>query len=148
MRQLTITFDADVTLGDDAVIVQQVGGDVVGTEYVAEVVDGKTVATVILGDLADGNYEVRVKKDAVHADGVTLSTDVVESFFQLFGDIDGDREVGFLDFARFAQVFGTSAGDSDFEQAFDFTRNGSIDFFDFVAFAELFGTVLLAESQQ
>lgn len=139
VRQLTMTFDAVVTVGDDAIVVQQVGGSVVDADYVTEVVDGKTIATVFLDGLTDGNYEVRVRKEAVYADETTLSTDVVESFFQLFGDVDGDRTVGFPDFARFAETFGASVGEKNYEDAFDFNGNDTIDFADFVAFAERFG---------
>ena len=45
--------------------------------------------------------------------------DRVDSFFRLFGDSDGDRDVDLADALRFLSTFGRRAGDSGFLGYFD-----------------------------
>ena len=54
-------------------------------------------------------------------------------------DFDGDRQRDFDDFVLFAQNFGLSQGDADFQSRFDLNRDGRVDFADFIIFARLFG---------
>ena len=54
----------------------------------------------------------------------------------LFGS---DNEVGFDDFFIFADQFGLTAEDEDFEPAFDLSPNNKIDLKDFFTFADFFG---------
>ena len=56
------------------------------------------------------------------------------------GDFDADGEVGFVDFFLFADHFGQSEGDSNFDPFYDLDRDGIIGFLDFFFFADLFGT--------
>ena len=54
-------------------------------------------------------------------------------------DFDGSGKVGLSDFFLFATVFGTSDGESLFDDRFDLNTDGIIDFSDFFLFAEQFG---------
>ena len=58
----------------------------------------------------------------------------------LTADFDGDGTVGFSDFLQFAQQFGLSQGDADFNAQYDLDGNGTIGFGDFILFANAFGT--------
>ena len=55
-------------------------------------------------------------------------------------DFDGDGEVGFSDFVKFAANFGFSRGQIGYDPRFDLDRDGNVGFGDFLIFAEAFGT--------
>jgi hypothetical protein len=65
---------------------------------------------------------------------VTIPSDPVEA-----SDFSGDGTVDFSDFLTFAQNFGKSSSDSDFNTRIDLNQDGSVDFADFLAFAQQFG---------
>ncbi len=54
-------------------------------------------------------------------------------------DFDGNGMVDFQDFIAFAQNFGRSEGDADYDARFDLNGNQEVDFQDFIAFAKQFG---------
>ena len=54
-------------------------------------------------------------------------------------DFNGDGKVDFSDFIAFAQNFGRSDGDDNYDAKFDLNGNDSVDFGDFIAFAQQFG---------
>ena len=54
-------------------------------------------------------------------------------------DFDGDGEVGFTDFIRFAQVFGATQGEVNYSATFDLDGDGTIGFTDFIQFAQAYG---------
>jgi hypothetical protein len=54
-------------------------------------------------------------------------------------DFNGDGSVDFSDFIAFAQNFGRSEGDADYDARFDLTGDQTVDFSDFIAFAQQFG---------
>ncbi len=54
-------------------------------------------------------------------------------------DFDGNGTVDFTDFLTFAQGFGKSAGQADFNAKLDLDGNGTIDFSDFLLFVNAFG---------
>ncbi|MCZ6632392.1 MAG: hypothetical protein O7G87_03240 [bacterium] len=64
----------------------------------------------------------------------TIPSDPVEA-----ADFSGDGTVDFNDFLFFAQNFGKSSDDSDFNARIDITQDGKVDFADFLAFAQQFG---------
>jgi hypothetical protein len=65
---------------------------------------------------------------------ITIPSDPVEA-----SDFSGDGTVDFNDFLSFAQNFGKSSDDSDFNARIDITQDGKVDFADFLAFAQQFG---------
>ena len=54
-------------------------------------------------------------------------------------DFDGDGEVGFGDFVKFAAKFGFSRGQIGYDPRFDLDRDGNVGFGDFLIFANAFG---------
>ncbi|MBT3605794.1 MAG: hypothetical protein HOE48_14890 [Candidatus Latescibacteria bacterium] len=77
-----------------------------------------------------------VAPDAEAPSAVITLTRVIEI---ITADFDGSGTVDFIDFVAFAQQFGRSSTDADFELQFDLNHNGSVDFGDFVSFAQQFG---------
>ena len=55
-------------------------------------------------------------------------------------DFDGDGEVDFSDFVKFAAQFGLNRRDVGYEARYDLDGNGSVGFSDFLIFAGAFGT--------
>lgn len=58
---------------------------------------------------------------------------------EVFGDFDGDASVTFDDFFQFADNFGKTSADADYDEAFDLSGDGSVTFDDFFIFADNFG---------
>ena len=58
----------------------------------------------------------------------------VDAFFRLFGDIDGDRDVDNMDFARFRLAQNTRSSDAGYQAAFDFDGDGDVDNMDLSLF--------------
>ncbi|HCR18059.1 MAG TPA: hypothetical protein DIU35_11300 [Candidatus Latescibacteria bacterium] len=54
-------------------------------------------------------------------------------------DLDGDGVVGFPDFIKFAQAFGSKTDDDKFNAGADLDSNGAVEFRDFVLFAQNYG---------
>ena len=50
-------------------------------------------AGVVGGSIADGDYDITVVSTAVHANGQTMTSDVTNTFYRLFGDTNGDGQV-------------------------------------------------------
>ena len=55
-------------------------------------------------------------------------------------DFNSDGRVDFSDFIAFAQNFGRSDGDADYDAKFDLNGDDRVDFSDFIAFAQQFGS--------
>lgn len=60
----------------------------------------------------------------------------------LAGDMDGDRDVGVDDFLLFAEAFGTSCGEVDYDPLADLDGNCTVGVDDFLLFAGQFGESL------
>ncbi|XZE53502.1 M23 family metallopeptidase [Planctomycetaceae bacterium SH139] len=162
LQNLTVQFDQPVAFGANAFeVIRRDDQATVGVVVDESLVDGKTVATlsftgplVAFGSLADGNYQLRINADQIFsATGGRLSGDgdggdylfgdeEADGFYRLFGDINGDREVGFVDFLGFRSSFDAGAEDPNFEPAFDYNQDDSVGFVDFLQFRNRFGDEL------
>jgi subtilisin family serine protease/subtilisin-like proprotein convertase family protein len=95
------------------------------------------------GSLPDGNYTVTVNasqtKDAA---GNVQTTANTQTFFRLFGDADGNRQVDFPDFAVFRTALGSTTGAANFIPFFDVETNGQISNTDLFQFRQRLGTQL------
>ncbi len=97
------------------------------------------------GSIADGNYQLTIYSincvdDANQqldgdSDGVA-GGNFVFSFFRLFGDHNGDRNVSASDFIAFRSVLGGSS------QMFDFDGDGSVSVSDLLQFRLRFGATI------
>ena len=65
-----------------------------------------------------------------------LAAPLLEAQETKSADFDGNGNVDFTDFLMFAQGFGKSAGQDDFNEKLDLDGNGTIDFSDFLAFCQ------------
>ncbi|HXG08273.1 MAG TPA: autotransporter-associated beta strand repeat-containing protein [Gemmataceae bacterium] len=143
VTSITVTFTDIVTLAPGAFELRRQGGNTVNLQVATSVVNDRTVAVltftgpdIIGGSLADGNYTLTINSALVHdnfgqaldgdGDGV-LGGDRVDSFFRLFGDADGDRDVDRRDLALFRSTFRKRAGDPGFLAFFDFDGDGDVD---------------------
>ncbi len=74
-------------------------------------------------------------------DGTMLQWDIAPYITPPFSttDFDGDGNVGFSDFLKFAAQFGLSQGDTGYDARFDLDGNGTVGFSDFLIFASSFG---------
>ena len=54
---------------------------------------------------------------------------------EMKGDSNGDEVVDIIDFAAFAQAYGSELGDENYDEIFDFNDDGAIDIVDFAMFA-------------
>jgi hypothetical protein len=86
-------------------------------------------AGVVGGSIADGVYDLTLNHAAVtDALGQTLAADRVDTFFRLFGDINGDRQVNTLvDYTRFKAALGTNSTNAGYVAAFDYNADGQIN---------------------
>ncbi len=159
IRSVTITFDTLVTIDDGAFVVTAADGTPVTVATASSVVGNKTQAVLTFsgslvdasGSLLDGNYTLTIVDTKItgaggnildgDGDGVAGAS-TVDSFFRLYGDADGDRDVDLFDFASFRSAFGTSSGSPSFQTGMDQDGDGDIDLFDFAAFRSNFGVAL------
>jgi V8-like Glu-specific endopeptidase len=163
---ITVQFDSQVTIDESAFQVNRRGptGGPVDVTFESNVIGGKTYATLLFsgahtfaGSLNDGNYDLRILGNQIidlnsnHLDGNkdgdfggdhVFGADEADGFYRLFGDHDGNRVVGMLDFARFRSAVGSIAGDDNYLGYFDLDNNDSIDRDDFTQFRRRFGTRL------
>lgn len=166
VESLQVTFNQEVTLLPDAfeVFDRDGSGGPVDVFVSSTNQNGQTIATVTFGgalfvdgSLVDGNYLLRILGDrviglnnqALDGDGngirggdLEFGADDADNFFRYYGDSDGDRTIGFVDFVAFRNTFGSSSGDANYDRAFDLDDDETIGFSDFVAFRNRFGSAL------
>lgn len=95
------------------------------------VFDSETLSVIESYNLGDGPRGIVIRTrsfvESLPASTIALS------------DFDSDGLVGFSDFLLFAQAFGTSSSDTNFDPRFDLNNSGTVDFADFLSFAQAFG---------
>ncbi|MEM6692567.1 MAG: dockerin type I domain-containing protein, partial [Planctomycetota bacterium] len=157
IRSITIDFDAQVIVDAGSfVLTTQSGSQVALNDPVLTLVDGKTRAVLTFsgdhvdgtGSLADGSYRLSVLSTRVRDsfgnaldgddDGVA-GGNLVDDFFKLYGDVDGNGVVDRRDFAFMRQAFGRSSDDELFNAAFDWDNDGVVDRRDFAFFRSNYG---------
>jgi hypothetical protein len=71
-----------------------------------------------------------------------MASDVVNDFFRMYGDANGDGRADNADLSLFASTFGKKACDAGYLNYFDYNGDGVINGFDLGQFRTRFGTVL------
>jgi uncharacterized repeat protein (TIGR03803 family) len=104
-----------------------------GTQWAVSL-SGKAEGT--LASIANGEYSIQINPAGVFAaaDGTTAmaaGTGRTDTFFRLFGDIDGNESVSTLDYGRFKQALNGA-----YNPAFDYDENGSIATLDYGRFKQ------------
>ncbi len=97
------------------------------------------ISTVPLGE-----YQSLVAAMAPGAEppAAMLSFNLVERIgeqVEITADFNGNGEVDFGDFVRFASHYGTRAGQNDWDPIYDLNGNNEVDFLDFISFAKQYG---------
>ncbi|MDB5296367.1 MAG: hypothetical protein JWO31_2350, partial [Phycisphaerales bacterium] len=140
VRSWTITFDKPVVL--DAGALTLVGRNGAGAGMTASNAnpagDGRTWVLSWGGvSLADGVYDLTVVANKVHAataNGPTMSANKVYTSHRLFGDSNGDKYVSSFDASVLKQTYDKSAGEAEFDPAFDYDSDGVITAYDSLQF--------------
>ena len=138
VRTVTITFDRIVSLDPGAIEIEIDGGVPLSFTQATELLGGKTIATLTFdgvgGSLADGRYNLTVFSEKVHAAGETMAADVVDNFFRLFGDLDGNELVNRSDLVSLLRSYGAVTDDAIFNDRLDHDAGGSVALADLGAF--------------
>ncbi len=111
-----------------------------------------------LSALVDGNYQLTIDSSKVRAAGLAtqldgdrngtsggnyvIGTQAADKFFAYYGDIDGDRILGIIDFGQFRNAFGKLKGDPNYNAAFDYDGDEVVGIVDFGQFRSRFGKIL------
>ena len=153
VTELTITFDSLVDAPDAAFQLTSLGTaanptshSVSDTSISSVDVGTRTIVTVRLSSfesLDDGNYRLDISADLVKArgNGRAMESDYVygdqasDNFFRLYGDVNGDGVVNYIDFtSHFLPVFGSNTADDpdSFPGYLDYDGDGAINYSDFV----------------
>ncbi|QEG20772.1 trypsin-like serine protease [Mariniblastus fucicola] len=161
LTDAVITFDEVLDFGANAFELVKRGPDGGDVEVTSSVDNSSGYSVVTLafsgeftetsGSLVDGNYQLTIVGDeitsaagvAVDGDGdgdaggnLVFGDNESDNFFRFFGDIDGDRDSDVFDLLQLRQAWNTSAGDTGFNEGFDFNVDGEIDIFDLLPFRQ------------
>jgi hypothetical protein len=86
------------------------------------------------GSIANGVYDITLNTTAISVEGnpaAAITPRATDTFFRLFGDIDGNESVSTLDYGRFKQALNGA-----YNPAFDYDGNGSIATLDYGRFKQ------------
>jgi len=153
VTQLRVTFDDAVYGGASnvsMVLTDRITGVRVPAGSAVLTGDGTnswvwTFPTLPGGSLGDGIYLMELDGERLTdaaGNPVFLGAGTTATFHRLFGDVDGDRDVDFLDTFHFQRALNTSSGQSGFDSRFDADSNGVISGFDQAAFQKNYLTRL------
>jgi hypothetical protein len=146
---ITVTFTRAVDLSRGAfTLLRTSRGTTADVSRVVSVMtaltaDGRTVAKltfagagILGGSLEDGQYALTIHGDQVHDHllGAPLDGDLVDHFFRLFGDVNGDGRVDRTDLKAFLRANPSRRGMAKYRGYFDFNGDGLINSLDYVQF--------------
>ncbi|MGN6504043.1 MAG: discoidin domain-containing protein [Tepidisphaeraceae bacterium] len=146
---LSIQFSQPVTLGAGSISVLLNGTTPISATAVpVDSSDTQYLVTfngagIVNHSLADGAYTLVLSGAAITNDfGISLPSDTTFNFYRLFGDIDGDRAVTSVDQAWLRKTYGASAGQANFNPAFDYDGDGVITTIDQAQFRKRYGITI------
>jgi len=154
---LTIQFSEPVVASLADVVVEDAVGQAVSlaSATLEPSPGGDQVLLAFHGALADGRYALVLRGAGIHdlagnpldgnGDGQP-GDDYAHSFFRLFGDADGDRDVDFADLLRFRRTYQKSAGDPAFDARFDADADGVVGAADLAAFGNNYQKALVTQT--
>jgi uncharacterized repeat protein (TIGR03803 family) len=150
VEDIVYTFNEAVTIPDAnaafTVLVAGPAGGTVPTTLFAQAVAGSNgtqwavsltgKAEGILASIANGEYSIQINPAGVFAasDGTTAmaaGTGRTDTFFRLFGDINGDESISTFDYGRFKQALNGA-----YNPAFDYDGSGTIGTLDYGRFKQ------------
>jgi fibronectin type 3 domain-containing protein len=89
------------------------------------------------GSIANGVYDIALNSAAVTSESnptASVTPRATDTFYRLFGDINGDGRVNNADYAAFLNTNGLKSGQTDFDVAFDSNADGRVNNLDYGAF--------------
>jgi hypothetical protein len=163
--RIVVTFDGDVVLDDDAILVSRRGaqGGPITTHYHKQVnglgqtevivtfsgagtrgtfnalVDGYYELTIVGTKITRGARELDIDGDGIGGDSLTLGDDPLHGYFARFGDTNGDGLITLAEFNQFRATFGKTPTAAGYNRALDFD-GGGVTLSDFNQFRSRFGT--------
>jgi hypothetical protein len=143
INRITVNFSGAVVLDPGAIELRREDGSLVNAALNITLANGRTSAALsfigpefIGGSLADGSYTLTIRADRVHdrwgrqldgdGDGAAGGNRAA-SFFRLFGDTDGDRDVDRADLGGMLDAFQSTLGDARYLWFFDCDGDGDVD---------------------
>lgn len=98
-------------------------------------------AGVVGGSIANGVYNITLNSSAVSAvsGGGTLAASRTDTFYRLYGDINGDKRVNATDLAQMNNTFGLRSTQVGFIAGFDVNNDGRINATDLAQLNNTFG---------
>jgi hypothetical protein len=85
-------------------------------------------AGVVNSSIADGVYDLTLNHaDVTDSVGNTLAADKVDTFFRLYGDVNGDGTVNNTDTFKMKSTFLKNAGDAGYLAYLDYNGDGTIN---------------------
>lgn len=124
-NQLTLTFSGSLTRG----------GGALSDGYYQLTIDGSKIRR--------GNSQADFNADGNGGDSLVIGAAESDNFFALYGDINGDGQVGIAEFGEFRAAFGKTSQDAGFNQLFDYEQDLAIGVGDFGQFRSRFGKAKL-----
>ena len=114
------------------------------TRFVAQVVSGRFSTDIAFSSQQrvsdDYTLDVWLWRSGERSGGFRRFEGVsIEEALPPNPDFNGDGTVGFADFVAFAEAFGSTSADADFDSKFDLDGDGIVGLGDFVVFARAFG---------
>lgn len=96
-------------------------------------------------DVTPGDYYVNASKSMFQLSSTYVTvgageTVTVDMTLLLQGDLDNDCHVDWTDFLMFADAYGSSVGDPNYDVLADLDNDGAVDWTDFLMFADVYGT--------
>ncbi|HQR08520.1 MAG TPA: hypothetical protein PLN21_16975 [Gemmatales bacterium] len=142
-----VYFDSLVTIQKNAFQLYLNNKPFTVSNFFTTVVDGKTVATLQFpykllpyASLPEGSYRLVVHGSSIkNLQNQKMTGDFTDSFFRLYGDVNGDGKVDGVDQSVFNTAYGKKSGQLGYLWFLDYDGNGKIDAKDKAAFKARMG---------
>ena len=156
LTTVAIRFSEAVTSGSLTAalrLMNQSAGGLIDSESVAASFDSAT-NTVIWSfpgqageSLPDGNFLATLSAaETTDVAGNALESELSFEFFRYYGDLDGDRDVDFLDLYGWRRTWLHVEGEAEYDRNLDHDFDGDVDAADLVRYQDHYLTVFPAEA--
>ncbi len=138
IKEVTVTFNQDVTLDADAITLVGRSGAGAGMTVLTANPSGDfrtfkltfSGSPIVGGSLADGIYDLTVVATKVHAKpntAIVMAANLTAKFHRLFSDIDGDGDSDNADLFQFRSTYNKFSPDPAYNANCDYDADGDVD---------------------